>query len=129
VQKIYLSGYTPQPIDRFGRERSDLHKAALGAEHLVPWEAIADPLSLITNAQQKGITVIALEQDSRSIDYRNISAPKECLIVVGSEVEGVEKEFLEKADVIAEIPLLGKKESLNVTTALGVLLFSLLPKE
>lgn len=129
VQKIYLSGYTPQPIDRFGRERPDLHKAALGAEHLVPWEAVADPLLFITNAQQKGVTVIVLEQDSRSVNYRNIPTPKECLVVVGSEVEGVEKEFLEKADIIAEIPLLGKKESLNVSTALGILLFSLLPKE
>ena len=38
VNKIYLTGYTPAPLDRFGRKRGDLAKSALGAEEFVPWE-------------------------------------------------------------------------------------------
>ena len=40
IDKIIISGITPAPIDRFGRERSDLHKTALGAEKTVPWEQV-----------------------------------------------------------------------------------------
>ncbi|HWA32163.1 MAG TPA: TrmH family RNA methyltransferase, partial [Candidatus Paceibacterota bacterium] len=38
IDKIYLTGYTPAPIDRFGRKRKDLAKSALGAEEFVSWE-------------------------------------------------------------------------------------------
>ena len=38
IDKIYLTGYTPTPLDRFGRKRKDLAKSALGAEEFVPWE-------------------------------------------------------------------------------------------
>ena len=38
VVKIYLTGYTPAPIDRFGRIDRRIAKTALGAEKLVPWE-------------------------------------------------------------------------------------------
>ena len=37
IDKIYLAGYTPTPLDRFGRRRKDLHKSALGAEEFVRW--------------------------------------------------------------------------------------------
>ena len=39
INKIYLTGYTPTPLDRFGRKRGDLAKSALGAEEYVKWEA------------------------------------------------------------------------------------------
>ena len=38
INKIYLTGYTPTPLDRFGRKRGDLAKSALGAEEFVSWE-------------------------------------------------------------------------------------------
>ena len=126
VKKIYLSGYTPRPIDRFGRPRQDFHKSALGAENLVPWEEVSAPLILIDNLKQKGVFITALEQSPKAIDYRTIKKEKERLIIVGNEVDGVERGLLEKADTIAEIPIIGKKESLNVTTALGIFLFSLI---
>lgn len=126
VKKIYLSGYTPRPIDRFGRPRQDFHKAALGAENLVPWEESSDPFIFIDNLKQKGVSITALEQSPKAIDYRKVKKEKERLIIVGNEVDGVEGRLLEKTDLIAEIPIMGKKESLNVTTAIGIFLFSLI---
>jgi 23S rRNA (guanosine2251-2'-O)-methyltransferase len=32
VDKIFLTGYCPTPIDRFGRVRSDFKKASLGSK-------------------------------------------------------------------------------------------------
>ena len=42
VNKIYLSGITPGPLDRFGRERDDFIKISLGAEKDVFWERVED---------------------------------------------------------------------------------------
>src|SRR3989338_2417601 len=68
VIKIYLSGYTPAPIDRFGRTRKDLHKSALGAEETVPWEITEDIGYLIESLRGKGYKIVALEQDPRSVE-------------------------------------------------------------
>jgi tRNA G18 (ribose-2'-O)-methylase SpoU len=45
---------------------------------------------------------------------------------VGPEVAGMSDEVLAQADVIAEIPMLGTKESLNVTIATGIALYRIL---
>ena len=126
VSKIYLSGYTPAPIDRFGRERSDISKAALGTEKTVPWEQVESVEKLVKDLKKKKVQVVAVEQDERSVDYRKIKRNKSMLVILGNEVEGIEKEILDLSDQIAEIPMLGTKESLNVSVAAGIILYSLM---
>ncbi|HMP67272.1 MAG TPA: TrmH family RNA methyltransferase [Candidatus Paceibacterota bacterium] len=131
ISKIYLSGYTPTPIDRFGRERSDFKKSALGAEKNVPWEFLEhDVLQTIDNLKKQNYKIISLEQSNSSIDYKKIKLNDidHVAIIVGNEVSGIEKEILESSDIVAEIPMSGKKESLNVSVATGVFLFRLLDK-
>lgn len=129
LSTVYLSGFSPTPLDRFGRPRSDFHKSALGTETMINWEAINDPCMLIDSLKKEGFFVVVLEQDKEAVDYREVPKKQKALIVVGSEVPGVDSLIKERADVIAEIPMEGKKESLNVSVALGVLLFSLLSKK
>ena len=47
VAKIYLTGYTPTPFDRFGRPNKEVIKTALGAENYVEWEAYKTINSLL----------------------------------------------------------------------------------
>ncbi len=128
VSHIYCLGTTPAPVDRFGRNRKDIAKVSLGAEQLVPWEYVGQEQSagLIRKLKKEGFQLIALEQDGRSVDYKKVVVNGKAVIILGNEVGGVSKELLESADVIAEIPLKGKKESLNVSVAAGVALFCLL---
>ncbi len=128
VSKIFLVGYTPTPLDRFGRERNDMKKSALGAEKNIEWEAAGDSLKLIEKLKKDGFKIISLEQSEKSIDYKTIEVPEKVAIVVGNEVEGVSEEILAQSDIVAEIPMLGKKESLNVSVATAVLLFRLFDK-
>jgi tRNA G18 (ribose-2'-O)-methylase SpoU len=113
-------------LDRFGRSRADLHKAALGAEDSVAWESRGDVVGLIHELQSTNHEVIALEQDPKSIDYKIHKAGKDCVLIVGNEVEGVSKDILDICDKIIQIPMKGKKESLNVSVATGIALFRLL---
>ena len=126
INKIYLTGYTPAPLDRFGRKRKDLAKSALGAEEFVSWEQKKNILVLLNNLKKNGFSIIGLEQDKKSIDYKKVKLGNKNVFIVGTEVTGIPKNILEKCDVIAEIPMKGKKESLNVSVSLGVALFRIL---
>ena len=125
VSCIYLSGYTPAPVDRFGRLRKDVAKVALGAEQSVKWEE-KDIRDVITSLKKEKFTIIALEQHKQAIDYKKVRVTAKTLLIVGNEVEGVSKNILKQCDVVAEIPMKGKKESLNVSVAFGVALFRML---
>ncbi|MEK7569455.1 MAG: TrmH family RNA methyltransferase [Patescibacteria group bacterium] len=123
VDKIYLTGYAPAPLDRFGRKRKDIAKSALGAEEFVEWESKKSLPALIRKLKQENFRIVAIEQDKNSIDYRKLKLREKNAFIMGAEVAGVPQNILKLCDVIAEIPMHGKKESLNVSVALGVVLF------
>ena len=123
VSRIYLTGYTPAPEDRFKRKNTKLSKAALGAEETVPWEH-ADILELISRLKKEGITVVAVEQAPRAHPYTDAPAGGAIAFILGNEVDGVPQDILDACDEIVEIPMHGKKESLNVSVAAGIILFN-----
>src|SRR3989339_123187 len=129
VSKIILCGYTPAPVDRFGRENRGLTKASLGAEKSVEWEKVENLNSIIERLKIERYKIIGIEQDKVAIDYRKIkqqvASSKHLAIVFGNEVDGLSKQDLELCDVVAELPMLGNKESLNVSVCAGVVLYSL----
>ena len=126
VNKIYLSGYTPAPIDKYGRARKDIAKVALGAEKDISWEYVEDSVKTIKKLKKEGYQVIVVEQDNKSVDYKKVKIVYPVLFVVGNEVDGVDKKVLSLCDIVAEIPMMGKKESLNVSVAFGVALSRML---
>lgn len=126
VSEIFLSGTTPRPIDRFGRSVSEITKTALGAEKNVPWRYVTIG-PLFTRLKKAGVRIVALEQSSQAVDYKKVRLSQQpTLFVVGNEVEGLLKKILKRCDIVAEIPMYGKKESLNVSVALGIALFRIL---
>ncbi len=126
VAKIYLTGYTPTPLDRFGRTQKDIAKTALGAEQSVAWERYATPGTLVRRLKKGGWRIIGVEQDTRAVDYRSLTVDSPTLFIFGNEVRGISASLREKCDVIVEIPMRGKKESLNVSVAAGIVLFQAL---
>lgn len=131
ISKIYLVGVTPGPLDRFGRKRTDLAKVALGAEMSVNWEHVENLDEVIKYLKNEGYFIVALEQDVVSVDYKEIVLPgnkQNLAFLIGEETVGLSQRELSYADVIAEIPMAGDKESLNVSVATGVALFRILDK-
>ena len=123
VSRIYLTGYTPTPTDRFGRVRKDIAKTALGAEQFLPWEHHASPSRLISKLKKEGWRIVGVEQDARARDYRKFEARENTVFIFGNEVLGISKAVRKKCDALIEIPMRGKKESLNVSVAAGIILF------
>ena len=125
VSKIILIGTTPTPIDRFSRKRQDFAKVSLGAEETITWEHHRDIGPVIKALKDEGFHIIALEQTPDSKDLKSLPKPGKFALIVGNEVTGVSQEALDLSDVVAEIPMLGEKKSLNVSVAAGVALFVL----
>ncbi len=123
VDEIYLTGYTPLPIDRFGRVQKDIAKTALGAEKAIRWKYIKSPAALIEQLKKEGVQMIAVEQSKDAIAYTRVRVAGKSAILLGNEVRGVSPALLKRCDVVAEIPMQGMKESLNVSVAAGIALF------
>jgi len=126
IDKIYLVGVTPRPNDQFGRVQKDIAKSALGAETWIKWEYKEKLIPLINSLKKDGYEIVALEQSKTSIDYRKYKKTNKFAFILGPEVTGLDKKILDKCDKIVEIPMKGKKESLNVSVAAGVALFQIL---
>lgn len=133
VAKVFLTGYTPYPAlpgdTRLPHLRDKLtkqiHKTALGAEATMPIEYSDDPLPILTQLKTDGAQVLALEQDARSVMLPDIKPQGDIALLLGEEVHGITPDLLALCDIIAEIPMRGKKESFNVSVATGIALYEL----
>lgn len=120
VGKIYLTGYSGKP------PRKEISKVALGSDLRVPWEYKKNISSLIKKLKQQKYSILALEQDKKSIDYKKFRTKKQKLaLIIGNEIRGISKQLRNQADVILEIPMLGNRKSLNVSVAFGIAIFEL----
>ena len=60
VEKIYLCGITPTPLDAFGKLRPQLAKVSLGAEKTVEWERAKSTSTLVDRLKSEGYKIFAV---------------------------------------------------------------------
>lgn len=123
VDKVFLGGICPVPPS------PELRKVALGAEEVVPYEHVADVVSLVGRLRSDGYTVIAVEQTEHSVKLDAFAADQaksaRYALVFGNEVDGVQQAVVDACDFSLEIPQKGTKHSLNVSVSIGVVLWAL----
>lgn len=147
IEKLYLTGITPAPVDEWGKARPQLIKISLGAEKTVEWEQHTSATQLIKKLQKDGYLVVAIEQHRNAIlltEFHNKISGRyfyckllgerigrrkggkgenkrgNIIFIVGNEVRGLSPAILKRTDAVVEIPMRGKKESLNVAVAFGI---------
>lgn len=123
VSEIYLCGATPTPVDRFGRQRKDFQKVSLGAEKSVRWQYKKNIADAAGELKARGFFIVSVEQSEDSESFKNFQPKNKTVFIFGHEVNGVSKEALALSDSVVEIPMKGKKESLNVSVCAGIVLF------
>ena len=121
-ERLYLCGITGRPPKRA------ITKTALGAEETVPWEHAADPCSLVQQLRQHNYEIAAVETSIHAVDLFDWKPRFPVCILFGHEVDGLRPELLALCDTHIRIPMLGRKHSLNVATAGGVVVYELLRK-
>jgi tRNA G18 (ribose-2'-O)-methylase SpoU len=122
VQRILLAGITA------GADDPRIAKTALGAEQSVRSERCADAVGGLDALRARGYQLAAVETSLRAIDLFDWQPAFPVCLVFGHEVDGVSAPVLECCDMHVRIPTLGMKQSLNVATAGGVVLYELLRK-
>jgi len=133
VSRVLISGYSPFPpvkddarlphvAERAGRQ---IAKTALGAETSVAWEHIDELGAALKKLSSQGYKITALEQTPQSVPLNEFSPPYKIALIVGNEVEGLDEAALNQAQVHLMVPMLGKKESFNVSVAAAMALYHL----
>ncbi len=124
LSHLYLVGYTPLPLDRFGRKTRDIAKTALGAEVSIPWTHHDNLASLLSILRDDGFQVLACEKGMvNGKPYDAVFYGEKVALVMGNEVDGLSEETTMFADHVVEIPQFGTKESLNVAVAFGIVAY------
>jgi 23S rRNA (guanosine2251-2'-O)-methyltransferase len=121
LEAIYLCGYTPRPPHR------DIQKTALGATETVAWQYFPSTAEAIEQLSLAGYETWAVEQVQGSIALQDLlfSQEEKIALVFGNEAEGVQQEILPLCKGSIEIPQMGTKHSLNISVAVGVVLWEL----
>lgn len=120
VKKIVLSGITATP------PHPHLVKVSLGAEKTVPWEYMQDTQVALQQLRDQGYQIVVVEEADNSQDFRQATYADKVALVFGAETTGVPSEFIQQADLVVSIPMLGHKESLNVSIAGGIIIYQVL---
>lgn len=123
VEKLYLTGYTGRP------PRKEITKTALGAEEFVEWEHVDEPMRVVEDLKKEGWNIVSLEQTEKSVALSEFEPEFPLCLIIGNEIAGVRDDLLEASDAVVEIPMFGKKESLNVAVAAGVALYGIRAKK
>lgn len=130
VVKVYFTGYTPCPASEKDERlphlvekiTKQIHKTALGAEQTVKWEK-GEISEVISKLKEQQFSIVALEQSSISVNLADYRPTKKIALLLGEEVAGVNQDLLNLCDQTIEIPMLGDKESFNVSVAVGIALY------
>lgn len=119
AEQLLLIGITPYP------PHNKIPKTALGAIETVPWLYSRDRMSVIDELSKK-MPLVAVEITNEAIDLYDYKFPDKVGIVLGNEISGISKEVMEKCVSVIKIPMYGQKESLNVSTSCGIVLYEII---
>ena len=117
VSHLYLGGISPYPPN------PKLVKTSLSSENFVPWTHELSTLEIVEKLSNSGISIVSVELTDKSVDYQEADYKQQIAFVFGHEVAGVAVPILDKSDLVIQLPMMGHKNSLNVGTSVGVVLF------
>jgi tRNA G18 (ribose-2'-O)-methylase SpoU len=133
VDLVYACGTTPYPVvpgdlrpphvaDSNTRQ---IAKSALGSQLSVPVLHYPVTTQAIAEARSSGFKIIVVEQAEKSLNLYHFEPEFPLALVLGREVGGVGPQLQSLADAVVELPMAGRKESLNVAVAAGVAMYHL----
>ena len=119
--KVILTWNCPYP------PRNDISKTALWAENWIDWEFFRDWIEVIKKLKKEWYKIFSIELTPESVDYRELTKEmkNDICLVMWNEITWVNQEFLKLSDKNFIIPMLWKKESLNVSVAAWIAMYSL----
>ena len=133
LSTVYCTGYTPYPEQEYdsrspalvSKLNHKIHKSALGAENVVRCLYHPGVPALLAELRADGFTIAGLELDDRAVNIAEYAPPGKVALLLGEEIAGIPAKLRNSCDVLLQIPQFGTKDSLNVSVAAGIALYSL----
>lgn len=133
AKKVYVTGFTPYPTHPGdtrdaklqAQQTRQMAKSAAGAERTMPFTQQPDVHGLIDELHEQGYAVAGLEIDPQAVALDAYRPPGKVALLLGDEVRGIDEPLRQHCDLLLQIPMFGRKDSLNVSVAAGIALYSL----
>lgn len=123
AEKVILCGQTLTPPN------SRIKKASINTTGWVNWEYEKNTIDAVKKLKEKGMKIVAVEQDPRSKPFYKVDYQFPLAIIVGNETTGISKDVLDMADLIVELPMWGINKSLNVMVSCGIILYEIMKQK
>ena len=118
--EVIPCGYTAYP------PHHKLEQTSLGTTDSVPWRRFDETTSALVDLKVKGIQIVGVETAIGAAPYHRFQYSFPVALVLGNEALGVSEAALRMCDAVVEIPVFGYKNSINVATAAGIVLYGVL---
>ncbi len=113
------------PKNRSVSLNATVAKVSTGAIEYVDVVQVTNLVQTINDLKKLGFWVIGLELDG-SIDYRKQDYHGKIVVVIGSEGKGISRLVKENCDMLVNIPMYGKVNSLNASVSAGILFYEII---
>lgn len=120
--KIHLCGISPSP------DQPRVQRSAMKTDEVIPWERHLLTEECVCHLKELGYFICSVETATGSVplDQIRFKEHPKLALVFGNEEFGVSHAVLKMSDCIISLPMLGRKNSLNVTVTGGIVLFDVL---
>jgi tRNA G18 (ribose-2'-O)-methylase SpoU len=118
--KVILAWHTPTP------PRKDISKTALWAETYIDWEYYEDVIVILEKLKKDWFEIISVELTVKAVDYKTLfnNSPEKICLVMWNEIKWVSQKVLDFSDKHVIIPMIWKKNSLNVSVAAWIVMYA-----
>ena len=120
VSHVHLCGMSAHPPHK------KIEKTSLGAFEYVPWTYYERVRDCLTALRERQMPLVAVEVADTAVDHTAFAWPQPVAVVFGNEVFGINESVLRMCDAVVRIPMYGYKNSINVATAVGIILYDIL---
>lgn len=108
-----------------GKEHPRVQKTAMGAHQWVEQEKTKDLAQTLLEKKEKGCRIIGVETIKDACPFYDMPWEDNTILVFGNEEYGISSHVRKICDNFVQIPMFGRKNSLNVANAVAVICFHL----
>lgn len=120
VEHLHLCGMSAHPPHK------KIEKTSLGAFAYVPWTYYERTVDALDVLREQGIPIVAVETADGAASHVTFCWPKPVAVVFGNEVTGIGAKIQHRCDAVVQVPMHGYKNSINVATTVGIILYEIL---
>ncbi|MCK5844360.1 MAG: hypothetical protein KAG97_06605 [Victivallales bacterium] len=123
ASEILACGYTPAP------PHAKLAKTAMGADEMVACRTFPTSSAAVDALRAEGYAqILAVETGDGGVFVWDFEYKFPLALVFGNEALGIEEDALRKCDAKIQLPMFGRKESINVGNCAAAVLYAIVAK-